>query len=85
MEFHNFTAFKVKKFIPIFILLLLSAVMFQGCRSLNPSLMLRTGKGYQYSQFPASQLVVYKIAPNDILSFQIFSNDGFKLIDVSTI
>lgn len=47
--------------------------------------MLRTGKGYQYSQFPASQLVVYKIAPNDILSFQIFSNDGFKLIDVSTI
>jgi polysaccharide export outer membrane protein len=47
--------------------------------------MLKTGKGYKYSDFPTSQLVVYKIAPNDILSFQIFSNDGFKLIDVSTI
>jgi len=76
----------MKKNIPLFTLLLFSAMVFQGCRSLNPSVMLRTGKGYQYSQFPvASQSVVYKIAPNDALSFQIFSNDGFKIIDVSTI
>jgi polysaccharide export outer membrane protein len=47
--------------------------------------MLKTGKGYQYAQFPPSQPVEYKIAPNDILSFQIFSNDGFKIIDVTTL
>ena len=59
--------------------------MFEGCRSLNPSIMLRTPKGYVYATFPPSQPIEYKIAPNDHLSFQIFSNDGFKLIDVTTI
>ncbi|TAL59480.1 MAG: polysaccharide export protein EpsE [Bacteroidetes bacterium] len=66
-------------------LLLSCAILFQGCRSLNPSIMLKTGKGYQFAAFPPSQPVEYKIAPNDQLSFQIFSNDGFKLIDVTTI
>lgn len=47
--------------------------------------MLKTGKGYKFATFPPSQPVEYKIAPNDLLSFQIFSNDGFKLIDVTTI
>ncbi len=47
--------------------------------------MLKTGKDYKYAVFPPSQPVEYKIAPNDLMSFQIFSNDGFKLIDVTTI
>jgi polysaccharide export outer membrane protein len=75
----------MKKIILISILLLFGAIMFQGCRTMNPSIMLKTGKGYQFSQFPPKQLVVYKIAPNDILNFQISANDGFKIIDVSTI
>jgi polysaccharide export outer membrane protein len=69
----------------IYFLILISAVAFQGCRSLNPSVMLKTGRGFKYSEFPPSQPIEYKIAPNDALSFQIFSNDGFKLIDVTTI
>ncbi len=66
-------------------LLIFCAIMFQGCRTLNPSIMLKTGKDYQFAEFPPSQPVEYKIAPNDLLTFQIFSNDGFKLIDITTI
>lgn len=66
-------------------LLAFCVLIFEGCRSLNPSIMLKTGKDYQFATFPPSQPIEYKIAPNDLLSFQIFSNDGFKLIDVTTI
>ena len=79
----------MKRIIYISALLFIAATVFQGCRSLNPSIMLKTPKDYKYDQFPSttsgSQPVLYKIAPNDILSFQIFSNDGAKLIDVTTI
>jgi polysaccharide biosynthesis/export protein len=47
-----------------------------------PSQMLRTGSGYQYSEFTASDSVQeYKIAANDKLSFKLSTNDGEKLID----
>src|ERR1035437_1178704 len=61
------------------------SIVFQGCRSLNPSVMLKTGKDFQYSTFPAEPSPVYKIAINDMVSFSIFSNDGFKLVDVTTL
>ena len=61
------------------------SIVFQGCRSLNPSVMLKTGKDFQYSTFPAEPSPVYKIATNDMVSFSIFSNDGFKLVDVTTL
>lgn len=52
---------------------------------MNPSVMLRTGRDFKFDTFPPSQPIEYKIAPNDVLSFQIFSNDGFKIIDITTI
>lgn len=57
-------------------------ILFTGCRSLNPSVMLKTGKNYRYASFPQSPPTEYKIAPNDELSFKIYSNDGFKIIDL---
>ena len=70
-----------------FHLLLFSAVVvvLTGCRTLNPSVMLQTGKDYKYADFSALQKTVYKIAPNDELSFSLYSNDGFKMIDISSI
>lgn len=44
--------------------------------------MLKTGKDYKYASFPQSPPSEYKIAPNDELSFKIYSNDGFKIIDL---
>lgn len=45
--------------------------------------MLRTGSGYEYTQVPTTPQLEYKIANNDIIEFRIFSNNGFKLIDLT--
>jgi polysaccharide export outer membrane protein len=48
--------------------------------------MLKTGKDYQYTKFPDSTKGAdYKISPNDILEFNIYSNDGFKLVDLTSL
>ena len=49
--------------------------------------MLKTGKGYKYSTIPAdsTKLTDYKISENDILDFHMYSNDGFKLVDLTTL
>ena len=69
-------------------LLYLSVILlfFSSCSWLNPSIMLKTGKGYQYSKNPDSSRVLdYKISPNDVLNFNMYSNDGFKLIDITSL
>ena len=69
-------------------LLYLSGVLlfFSSCGWLNPSIMLKTEKGYQYAKNPDSTNAVdYKLSPNDILEFSIYSNDGFKLIDLTSL
>ena len=68
-----------------FAIILSCAIFFTGCRVLNPSVMLKTKADYKYSEFPPSQSLQYHIAPNDQLSFKIFSNDGFKMIDFTSI
>ena len=69
-------------------LLYLSGILlfFSACSWLNPSIMLKTGKDYQYSKNPdTSKIIDYKISPNDILQFNMYSNDGFKLIDITSL
>jgi len=65
----------------LFILLSVSS-----CRLLNPSMMLKTGKAYQYDKLNDSlSPKEYKISPNDIINFRIYTNDGFKLIDLTSL
>ena len=62
--------------------LLIAIIIFSGC-NFNSSIMLRTKKGFNYNVPPqASESAEYKISPNDIINFRIFTNDGFKLIDL---
>jgi polysaccharide biosynthesis/export protein len=49
---------------------------------LDPSIMLTTPEGYEFSEVPDTIDVQYRLANTDIISFRIFSNDGFKLIDI---
>ncbi|MFH1005026.1 MAG: polysaccharide biosynthesis/export family protein [Bacteroidota bacterium] len=63
----------------------LMVFVISGCKLLNPSVMLKTEKDFQYASFPPSPPIEYRISPNDILNFSIFSNDGFKLIDMTTL
>jgi len=62
------------------------ALLFSSCGWLNSSIMLKTGKDYQYSKSPDStKNADYIISANDVIEFRIFSNDGFKLIDLTSL
>ena len=48
--------------------------------------MLKTDKNYAYDTIvDSTQTKNYKISANDLLEFRIFSNDGFKLIDLTSL
>jgi polysaccharide export outer membrane protein len=67
-------------YLSVFVLFLTS------CTWLTPDIMLKTGKNFKYTPHPDSVKVAdYKISENDILHFNVFSNDGFKLIDLSAL
>lgn len=62
------------------------SLFFSSCGWINPSIMLKTEKGYQYSKNPDSAKTLdYKISQNDILEFSMYSNDGFKLVDLTSL
>jgi len=46
--------------------------------------MFKTGKNYPYKVDQTIGNVEYRLAPNDLLGFSVFTNDGFKLIDLTT-
>lgn len=54
-----------------------------SCRILNPSVMLKTPKDFAFDKTPTDSLGEYKISSNDMLDFRAFTNDGFKLIDLT--
>ncbi len=63
-------------------LLLFPVAFLWSCNVLNPEQMLRTPRHYQYSDL--EELMVtdqYRLAPNDEISFNLFTNDGERLID----
>ncbi|MFA4851361.1 MAG: polysaccharide biosynthesis/export family protein [Bacteroidales bacterium] len=58
------------------------SLLITSCKVFSPSQMLRTGPGYKYSKFLASDSVQeYRIAPFDKISFYISPNNGEKLLD----
>lgn len=57
-----------------------------SCTWLNPSIMLRTPKNYKYAANPDStNTAEYRVSPNDIIEFSLYSNDGFKLVDLTSL
>jgi polysaccharide export outer membrane protein len=46
--------------------------------------MFKTGKDYPYKVDQTIGNIEYRIAPNDIIGFSVFTNDGFKLVDLTT-
>lgn len=59
------------------------STFLSSCKFLNPSVMLRTKRGFVYDLPPAIPDQEYRISSNDILDFRIYTNDGFKLIDLT--
>lgn len=46
--------------------------------------MFKVPKNFEYSNDQTIGNIEYKIAPNDKIAFSIYTNDGFKLIDLTT-
>jgi len=73
--------------LPAALLLLLLAM--PGCRILNPSIMLQTPKDYVYDTLKMDSAAYnaqeYRIAPNDLIEFRLYANDGFTLINLTTL
>lgn len=59
-------------------------ITFSSCKLFRSNLMLETPRDYQYAKLVDSiSRLDYKIAPNDALQCRVFTNDGFKLIDLA--
>jgi len=64
-----------------FLYLIFLLVFLSGCRVFVPSQMLRQGN-YPITNFPDTlKQQEYKIAPNDLLQINVFTNNGEKIID----
>lgn len=56
-----------------------------SCRTLTSSFMYKTDKNFVYDELmDSAKEKEYVITYNDILDFRIYSNEGFKLIDMAT-
>lgn len=53
-----------------------------SCKPLNPSIMFKTPKEYQYDTPKEDSIPEYIIAPNDLISFRLLANNGIKLLNI---
>lgn len=59
--------------------------LLTSCKVFKSNLMLKTPKDYNYDKLVDSlSRLDYKIAANDAVSFRVLTNDGFKLVNVTT-
>lgn len=65
------------------VLIILIAFSISGCKLLTPSMMLRTPNNFQYSAIPDTFSIQYKISKSDLVQLRLFTNDGFRLMDIS--
>jgi polysaccharide biosynthesis/export protein len=59
-------------------ILFLAGLFFSGC-TINRDIMFKTGDGYNFALLDDIGSSEYRIAPNDLITFQLFSNEGERL------
>jgi polysaccharide biosynthesis/export protein len=60
------------------------AACISAC-NINSSVMFKTPRDYNYVADQTIGNVEYRISPNDIVGFSVYSNDGQKLVDLTTV
>lgn len=63
----------------------IALLSLSSCRVLFPNVMLTTTKDYPFDtlKLDSSQFSTeYRLAPDDVIEFRLFANDGFKMIDL---
>lgn len=56
-----------------------------SCRVLFPNVMLSTNRDYPFDTLKLDSTTFsteYRLAPNDLIEFRLFANDGYKMIDL---
>jgi polysaccharide biosynthesis/export protein len=66
-----------------FILFIAIVLIFSSC-AINKDLMFKTPVNYEYDIPPEVLDIEYRLQIHDIITFRLFDNDGFKLIDMTT-
>lgn len=66
------------------LIFLSSLVVLSSCKVFRSNLMLKTPKDFAYDKLSDSLgRTDYKISPNDVLVYRIYSNKGYRLIDLT--
>lgn len=68
-----------------FIALALFAGIMSSCRLFDPSIMLKTKRSYEYDIAQDTMPADYIMQAGDIINFRLFSNQGFKIIDLTSL
>jgi polysaccharide biosynthesis/export protein len=63
--------------------LLLPIVLLASC-TINKNVMFKTDTDYVFDTFPDSVPADYRISVNDVLLFRLFTNEGARLLEVTT-
>lgn len=66
------------------LILIVITVSIYAC-NVNPSIMMKADKDYKYDSGPNDSTIQYTIKPSDILDFQLYTNEGTRLIDLTAI
>lgn len=67
------------------LILLSSLIIFASCKVFRSNLMLKTPKDFTYDKLVDSlSRKDYRIANNDVIVYRLFTNNGFKLINLAT-
>ncbi len=66
----------------IYWIALVAVLLITSCKVFRPNDLFRTDHAYPYSDFKPGE-TQYRIKPYDKLSVQVFTNDGFRLIETS--
>lgn len=67
-----------------YLVLAFTTIILFSCNRYQSSIMFKTGNDFDYASLDSVVNTEYKIAPDDIINFSIYTNDGFKLVDITS-
>lgn len=73
----------VKNLFLVFIIIV-GLFSLNSCKTLYPNAILKTPRDFKYNEIKKTVFQEFKIGVHDIISFSLFSNDGFKVIDLNS-
>lgn len=61
--------------------IVVACAVLAGC-NINRDIMFKTPVDYVFDTIPDVRPQAFRIQPNDVISFRLFANDGFRMIDL---